>query len=76
MYWDLACNFFFIIFVGFTATADKLSIQRPSNSLFCFSNLFEVLFSFCFVVLGQISMIFALSGKFAITIDYEHVGGL
>lgn len=26
MYWDLACNFFFVIFVGYTATADKLSI--------------------------------------------------
>lgn len=52
MYWDMGCNFFFIILVGYTATADNLSIERPSNSLFCFSNLFQVLFAFILVVIG------------------------
>jgi hypothetical protein len=26
LYWDLVCNFLLIIFVGYTATADVLSI--------------------------------------------------
>ena len=65
MYWDLACNFTFIILVGYTETADKLSIARPSNSLFCFSNLFQVVFAFVLVLVGDITMILALSGPFS-----------
>jgi cation-transporting P-type ATPase 13A2 len=75
MYWDLACNLLFIIFIGYTDTADRLSVARPSNSLFCFSNLFQVLFAFVLVVIGQISMILSLSGLFSSTIDYPNVGG-
>ena len=75
MYWDLACNFIFIIFVGNTATAPTLSSARPSKSLFCFSNLFQVLFAFILVVIGDISMILALSSLFSEIIDYPNVGG-
>jgi len=75
MYWDIGCNFFFILFVGYTATADKLSIERPSNSLFCFSNLFQVMFSFALNVIGQICMVLALSGAFSSVVSYSVNGG-
>jgi cation-transporting ATPase 13A2 len=70
LYWDIACNFFFIVVFGFTGTADKLSVAIPNNSLFCFTNLFQILFYFGINVLGQISMIMALSGIFNSTISY------
>lgn len=75
MFWDLACNFFFIVLVGYTPTAHKLSVQRPSRSLFCLSNLFQVLFAFSVVVAGQLYMIIALRTLFSETIDYFAVGG-
>ena len=75
MYWDLACNFVFIIFIGYTKTSESLSIARPSNSLFCLSNLFQVMFAFLLVVIGQISMVLSLSGIFSNTINYSEVGG-
>ena len=66
LYWDIGCNFFFIIFVGYTATSQKLSIAIPNNSLLCVTNLFQVLFAFGINILGQISMILAISGPFAV----------
>ena len=76
LYWDIACNFFFIVFVGYTATSDRLSVAIPNNSLFCFTNLFQVLFAFGINVLGQISMILALDGAFSDTINYTTNGGV
>jgi hypothetical protein len=76
LYWDIACNFFFIIFVGYTATTERLSVAIPNNSLFCFTNLFQVLFAFGINVLGQICMILAISGAFATVVDYANTGGI
>lgn len=75
MYWDLACNFLFIVLVGRTGTAETLSAARPSNSLFCVSNLFQVMFSFVMVVVGDICVVSSLSGRFAEDIDYPNIGG-
>ena len=75
MYWDLACNFFFIILIGRTGTTSSLSSARPSNSLFCFSNLFQVMFSFILILIGDICMVTSLSGLFSSLIDYPQVGG-
>lgn len=75
MYWDLACNFVFIILVGRTGTASTLSIARPSNSLFCVSNLFQIVFAIVLVVIGDVLMITSLSGQFSSIIDYPNVGG-
>lgn len=61
--------------VGYTATADKLSVAKPNNSLFCVTNLFQVLFAFGLNVLGQICMILALSGSYSTTVDYPNTGG-
>ena len=75
LYWDIGCNFFFIVFVGFTSTTDKLSVAIPNNSLFCFTNIFQVLFAFGLNVVGQIGMILAISGMFANTVNYSANGG-
>ena len=75
LYWDIACNFFFVVFVGYTNTADKLSIAIPNNSLLCFTNLFQVLFAFGVNVLGQIMMIVAISGEYSTNVDYATNGG-
>ncbi len=60
LYWDLFCNFFFIVVIGYTHTADKLSVEKPNNSLFCLTNILQVLIAFGIQVVGQISMILAL----------------
>ena len=76
LYWDIGCNFFFIVVFGFTAPADKLSVAIPNNSLFCFTNLFSVLFFFGINVLGQVSMLLAFSGVFNDTIGYTSIAGM
>jgi hypothetical protein len=58
-----------------TATADKLSIERPSNSLFCLSNMFQILFAFAMNLIGEICMILALSGIFNQIVGYDIQGG-
>lgn len=76
LYWDIFCNFFFIVVIGYTATEDKLSIDKPNNSLFCFTNLAQVMIVFGIQVLGQISMILTLSGAFNETLNYANIGGM
>lgn len=75
LYWDLADNFFFIVVIGHTATQTKLSIDKPNNSLFCLTNIIQILITFGIQVLGQISMILAMSGRFNDNIDYDATGG-
>jgi len=57
LYWDLVLNFFFILFIGYTATAKDLSVERPRSSLFSFTNLMQMLFAFGAQVAGQIAII-------------------
>ncbi len=75
LYWDIFCNFFFIVVIGYTATEEKLSIEKPNNSLFCFTNLAQMIIVFGIQALGQISMILALSEGFNETLDYYNIGG-
>lgn len=62
LYWDLGGNFFFFLTFGYTGTVEKLSKHIPNNSLFCLTNIFQVIFMFAIQLVGQISMILALSG--------------
>lgn len=74
LYWDLVLNFGYIIFIGNTATSKELSVDRPRSSLFCFTNLFQMVFAFAVQVAGQISWI-AIYEK----TNYDHywkVGGM
>lgn len=75
LYWDIFCNFFFIVVIGYTATSDKLSIEKPNNSLFCFTNLIQIMIVFGLQVLGQIMMILSLSGAFNNDVGYAQNGG-
>jgi hypothetical protein len=62
LYWDLAGNFFFFLTFGYTGTVQKLSKERPNSSLFCVTNIFQVIFMFAVQLIGQIVMILALTG--------------
>lgn len=57
LYWDLVLNFFFIVFIGYTKTAEKLSVDRPRSSLFGLTNLGQMIIAFGIQVAGQISII-------------------
>ena len=57
LYWDLAGNFIFIIFIGYTNTATELSIEKPRSSLFCFTNLLQIMMAFAIQLAGHISYI-------------------
>lgn len=57
LYWDLFLNFFYIVFIGYTKTADKLSVDKPRSSLFGLTNLVQMIIIFGIQVAGQISII-------------------
>lgn len=61
LYWDLAGNFFFFLTFGYTSTVKTLSRHIPNNSLFCLTNIFQVVFMFIIQLIGQICMIITLS---------------
>lgn len=75
LYWDLAGNFFFFLTFGYTGTVKTLSRHIPNNSLFCVTNVFQVIFMFAIQLVGQICMLLALSGEFNADIDYINNGG-
>lgn len=75
LYWDLAGNFFFFLTFGYTGTVKTLSRHIPNNSLFCFTNIFQVIFMFVIQLIGQICMILTLSGDLGNEIDYLNNGG-
>ena len=75
LYWDLFGNFFFFITFGYTATADRLSSQKPSRSLFTFTNLMQVGAMYIIQLLGQLLMIFSLSHFFSEQLEYWSNGG-
>jgi len=64
LYWDVGCNFFFFLTIGYTGTVVALNKHIPNSSLFSVTNVFQVLFMFAIQVIGQISMILALSRVF------------
>ena len=57
LYWDLGLNFIYIIFIGYTKTASELSIEKPRSSLFCFTNMLQIMFAFGIQLAGQIAVI-------------------
>lgn len=75
LYWDLCGNFFFFLTFGYTGTVKKLTRHIPNNSLFCVTNIFQVIFLFGIQLIGQISMILAMNGAFNENIDYQNNGG-
>lgn len=70
LYWDIFCNFLFFLTIGYTGTAEKLSIQIPNGSLFTVSNITEVLVMFGFQLAGQILMIVGLTQWFTGPMNY------
>jgi magnesium-transporting ATPase (P-type) len=54
LYWDLVLNFLPIVFVGYTATADRLSIEKPRDTLFSVTNIAQILVMFGIQFAGQI----------------------
>lgn len=59
LYWDVCMNFLLILFIGYTSTADKLSIQKPRNSLFSFTNLLQIIFMFLVQFGCQFAVLYA-----------------
>lgn len=71
LYWDLFCNFFFFLTLGFTPPARRLSVLRPSDSLFSVGNLTSVLLLFGIQMFGQFLVIILMSkSKFATILNY------
>jgi magnesium-transporting ATPase (P-type) len=63
LYWDLGCNFFFFLTIGYTASSENLSKLRPSDSLFSVSNIICVLVMFIIQLVGQISVIIVMANQ-------------
>ena len=74
LYWDIFCNFFFFLTFGYTKTAETLSKDKPSSSLFTISNVFQVVIMFGFQLTGQILMLVGMSQIFSQEIDYFNIG--
>lgn len=76
LYWDVACNFFFFLTIGYTDSTDELSNLRPSDSLFSVSNISCVLVMFIIQLVGQISVIIIMSNDpFATITNYFTYAG-
>lgn len=76
LYWDVACNFFFFLTIGYTDSTEELSVLRPSDSLFSVSNIVCVLVMFIIQLVGQISTIILMSNEpFSTMIDYYNNAG-
>lgn len=76
LYWDLACNFFFFLTIGYTASSEHLSTLRPSDSLFSVSNIVCVLVMFIIQLVGQLSVIIIMAnGTFSEILDYPNKAG-
>lgn len=76
LYWDVACNFFFFLTIGYTGSAETLSTLRPSDSLFSLSNVICVLVMFIIQLVGQLSVIIVMAnGTFASILDYINNAG-
>jgi hypothetical protein len=54
----------FFLTIGYTGTAERLSVEIPNSSLFSFSNLFQVILAFALQLVGQILMIVGLGTFF------------
>jgi cation-transporting ATPase 13A3/4/5 len=61
LYWDVACNFFFFLTIGYTASEDKLSKLIPSDSLFSLGNILSVLVMFALQLVCQILSLVIMS---------------
>ena len=60
VFWDVACNFCFILTIGVTETEHKLSAKKPESSLSSIYNVLKILFMFLFQLIGQILMIVSI----------------
>ena len=58
LYQDLILNFSLIVFIGYTGTSTKLSIQRPRDTLLSLTNIFQIMFMFLVQLAGQILSIY------------------
>ena len=64
VYWDIAGNFILLLTYGNIGTADKLTKKKPSNSLFSFSNVWQ-LFSMLFIqLIGLVVCIYMVMQMF------------
>lgn len=61
LYWDVALNFLPIVFLGYTATADRLSVEKPRSTLFSLTNIAQILVMFAIQFAGQIFSILVFS---------------
>lgn len=76
LYWDIACNFFFFLTIGYTASTDKLSKLIPSDSLFSLGNILSVLVMFVLQLVCQIlSLVIMSNPPFSDMINYWDIAG-
>ena len=71
LYWDLCCNFFFFVFIGYTGTAKKLTKESPNISLFTVANITQLMASFLLQMVGQIGIIMVLGFIFDTETGYD-----
>lgn len=76
LYWDIACNFFFFLTIGYTGSEYKLSKLIPSDSLFSLGNVMSVLVMFGLQLCCQILALFIMSNPpFSDMINYWGIAG-
>lgn len=74
LYWDVALDFLLVLFLGYTGTAATLTVDKPRNSLFSCTNLFQVIAMFVIQFVAQFAVIFLY--KELEPDYYEEYGGM
>ena len=76
IYQDIILNLSFVFLLGNIPTADTLSKERPSNTLFSAANLTQLVLFHLIQVAAQILAVLAAGGPFANSLNYYSIAGV
>ena len=76
LYQDIILNLTFVFILGNIPTAERLSKEKPSNSLFSVGNIVQLLLFYLIQFSVQILAIFAAGGPYANSLNYYNIAGM
>jgi cation-transporting P-type ATPase 13A2 len=71
IYQDMGLNFLFVMLLGNIGTVDRLTKQKPTNSLFSFPNILKLVVFHVVQLATQVLVIVAARGPYAESLHYQ-----
>ena len=76
IYQDIILNMSFVFILGNIPTADSLTKEKPSNTLFSFANITQLVFFHLIQLSTQLLAVLSAGGSFADSLNYYQVAGV